>query len=339
MQVQKPKRGARRRRGSRKSSAPGDPVFAAIDLGTNNCRLLIARRSRDDALAVIDSFSRVVRLGEGVAQTGVLSPEAIDRAVAALKVCAERLRRYRVSHIRAIATEAGRSASNAHVLIERARAETGIALDIVTADEEARLAAIGCAPLIGRRYQGALVFDIGGGSTELIWMRRENGTAEMVFSLSVKAGVVMLSETLGVNRSYKEFLAAVRPRFVDALKLMQQKGAFDPAANHLLGTSGTVTTLAGIALDLPRYERRRVDASWHDCAKIDAIVQRLAGLDRAGRAAVPCVGEERADLVLPGCAIFTAIRELWPCAELRVADRGLRDGMLRELMAKAANSR
>jgi len=335
MQAQGPKKKPRHARRRTKSSARDEPVFAAIDLGTNNCRLLIARRTGADGLRVADSFSRVVRLGEGLAQKGALSDDSIERTLAALKVCAERLERNRVTHIRAIATEACRHARNGHVLIERAKAETGIVLEIVTSDEEARLAALGCAPLIGRRYDGALVFDIGGGSTELIWMRRADGEMETVFSTSVKTGVVTLSETLGVNRPYKEFLDNALPRFDRVRREMACAGVFDNADNHLLGTSGTVTTLAGVAMGLPRYERRRVDASWHDCTGMLQIVDRIAGLSRAGRAAIGCIGEERADLVLPGCAIFAAIHAHWPCAELRVADRGLRDGMLRELMAKA----
>ncbi len=336
MQTNTPKKKRARRRGRGKSSPGRGPVFAAIDLGTNNCRLLIAQGSQGGALRVISSFSRVVRLGEGLAETGALSPDAIERTVAALKICAEHLRRQRVDHIRAIATQACRSAANANVLVERAREEAGIELDIVTAEEEARLAALGCAPLIGRRYEGALVFDIGGGSTELIWTRRAGDAVETLFSTSLQTGVVTLAETLGPGRPYKDYFNAVMPLFAEARARLARAGDFAVSANHLLGTSGTVTTLAGIALSLPRYERARVDASWHASADMLAIVDRLAAMDRTALAATGCVGEERADLMLPGCAIFSAIHANWPCAELRVADRGLRDGMLRELMAQAA---
>jgi exopolyphosphatase/guanosine-5'-triphosphate,3'-diphosphate pyrophosphatase len=304
-------------------------------LGTNNCRLLIAR-GLADGFRVVDSFSRAVRLGEGLAGSGRLSPAAIERTVEALKICAEHLKRQHVTHLRAIATEACRKASNASELVARVRAEAGIDLDIVTSEEEARLAALGCAPLIGKRYEGALVFDIGGGSTELIWTRKNGEMTETLFSTSLDAGVVTLAETLGADRSFADYLGAVAPLFAGAKNAMEKTSPFALQSNHLLGTSGTVTTLAGIALRLPRYIRARVDASWHTCADILDIVQRLAGMPRPARAAIPCIGEERADLMLPGCAIFSAIHAEWPCAELRVADRGLRDGMLRELMAEEA---
>lgn len=337
MQTRNPKKKRAGRRGGHKSPRGDGPVFAAIDLGTNNCRLLVAKPARMGGFRVIDSFSRVVRLGEGLAETGRLSAPAIERTVAALEICAEHLRRSNVTHLRAIATQACRQAENASVLVERVRAETGIELDIVTAEEEARLAALGCAPLIGRRYEGALVFDIGGGSTELIWTRKRDGAAETLASVSLDAGVVTLSERLGADQSLADYLDAVKPLFAKARLQIEMNLPLDIPAHHLLGTSGTVTTLAGIALGLPRYERARVDASWHNCADILAVVDRLAGMKRAARAAIGCVGEERADLVLPGCAIFCAIHAEWPCAELRVADRGLRDGMLRELMAEAGN--
>jgi len=336
MQTSSPKKKRARRRARPKSPRDGAPVFAAIDLGTNNCRLLVARPTGAGGFRVVDSFSRAVRLGEGLAETGLLSPAGIERTIEALKICAEHLRANGVTHLRAIATEACRRAANASALVARVRAETGIELDIVTSEEEARLAALGCAPLIGKRYDGALVFDIGGGSTELIWMRKINGAAETMFSVSLDAGVVTLAERLGADRPFADYLSAVSPLFADARRAMEKTAQFDRTSHHLLGTSGTVTTLAGIALRLPRYERARVDASWHSCAGILDIVQRLSGMNRPARAAIPCIGEERADLVLPGCAIFTAIHAEWPCAELRVADRGLRDGMLRELMAEAA---
>lgn len=322
-----PRRRRRRRRG---------PVLAAIDLGTNNCRLLIALPTGEGRFRVIESFSRAVRLGEGVAQTGMLSEAAIDRAVAALVVCAERIRRHRGHRLRAIATEACRRAANAQRLVERVRDEAGIELDIISPDEEARLAAVGCAPLMGRRHQGALVFDIGGGSTELIWLKA--GESEPLYSTSIGAGVVGLAETHGEAAAYDAVRGAIMPMLAAIRSDMEAVAPFRPDAHHLLGTSGTVTTLAALALGLERYERDKVDASWHRCADILAVIDRLAELDLAGRAALGCIGPERADLVLAGCAIFSAIHAHWPCAELRVADRGLREGMLRELLTQRSGA-
>jgi len=309
------------------------PVYAAIDLGTNNCRLLIAVPAAHGALKVVDSFSRIVRLGEGLAHTGMLGDAAIARATDALSVCAARMKKHGVHHVRAIVTQAARAAGNADVLLNRVRAATGIALDIVSAEEEARLAAVGCAPLVGDAYRGALIFDIGGGSTELIWIARANEALKPLFSKSVPVGVVSLAESRhGV--SYAALTAELHETFAQMRWQMERAGAFVPAENHLLGTSGTVTTLAAVAMGLKRYARARVDASWHKTGAILEVADKLAGLSLAARAATPCVRSDRADLMMPGCAIFRAIQAHWPCPELRVADRGLREGMLRELIAE-----
>lgn len=312
-------------------------ILAAIDLGTNNCRLLIAAPERR-GLRIVDSFSRIVRLGERMAFTGVLSEPAMDRTIAALKICAERIERHQTTRLRAVATAACRLASNARELVERAEKEAGITLDVVTAAEEARLAALGCAPLIGTRYDGALVFDIGGGSTEAIWLRRPPRQAgarwektALVHFCSVPVGVMTLAEAEG-DRSYDQMYAHMLERFSVVRREMDDFGSFAPERYHLLGTSGTVTTLAGVALDLPRYIRARVDGTWHECKRMSSVVNRLTKMDRTARTALGCIGEERADLILPGCAIYSAIQTLWPCARLRVADRGLREGILRDLM-------
>ena len=315
------------------------PLVAALDLGTNNCRLLIAQATRRGDLRIVDSFSRIVRLGEGIAEHGVLSQAAIARTLEALKICAVRLRDNRVRRIRAVATEACRRAANAQTLIERAQAETGIALEIISPDEEARLAAIGCAPLLDPQAEGGLVFDIGGGSTEIIWLRRRAGdTAQVVAATSQPLGVVTLAESWRDGALDRADFVRMRDGLIAQLipvkARMEAEARFDPATHHLLGTSGTVTTLAAIALGLPRYDRAKVDASWHACADIDAVVGRLLDLDLAGRAQIGCVGPDRADLIVPGCAIYAAIHALWPCERLRVADRGLREGILRELMGR-----
>jgi exopolyphosphatase / guanosine-5'-triphosphate,3'-diphosphate pyrophosphatase len=318
------------------------PVLAALDLGTNNCRLLIASPARDGGMRIVDSFSRIVRLGEGVARTGVLSEAAMERTVAALKVCALHIDKYGVHHVRAVATEACRRAANAQVLVDRVANEAGIQLTIISAAEEARLAALGCAPLIGEEFEGGLVFDIGGGSTEVIWLKREGAKPLITHFASVSLGVMSLSEECSEASGETDDLARfaamrgdMRARFAAVRREMDRKGVFDVARHHLLGTSGTVTTLAGVALKLPRYVRARVDSSWHDCADILKVVDEMVGQDRKARAQLGCVGLERTDLIVPGCAIFAAIHDTWPCARLRVADRGLREGILRELMAEA----
>jgi exopolyphosphatase/guanosine-5'-triphosphate,3'-diphosphate pyrophosphatase len=323
---------------SPQNEASAAPLLAVLDLGTNNCRLLIATpipgKGGRGGFRVVDSFSRIVRLGEGVSQTGLLSQAAMDRTIAVLKICADRISRHQVSQVRVIATQAARLAGNTDVLVRRAREEAGLTLEVISAEEEADLAAEGCAPLIGRKYRGALVFDIGGGSTEVIWLQKApNGAPRKKLAASVPVGVVSLAENYGAastsrtgfDRMFAELRARLAP-FADAMG-----SEFDGRKYHLLGTSGTVTTLAAIALKLPRYNRTRVDGSWHETAHMLKVVDRLIGLDTTALAQIGSIGAERADLMLPGCAIFAAICSLWPSPVLRVADRGLREGMLRRM--------
>ena len=309
------------------------PLLAVLDLGTNNCRLLIAAEAARGSFRVVDSFSRIVRLGEGVGQTGLLSEAALDRTIAALKICSDRITKHKVQHVRCIATQAARLARNADVLVRRAREEAGLELDVISAEDEADLAAEGCAPLIGRKYKGALIFDIGGGSTEIIWLQKTPTGPQKKLAASVPLGVVSLAENYGAASTsrigFDRMRADLRARFEPFAK--QMGDGFDMRKNHLLGTSGTVTTLAAIALKLPRYNRTRVDGSWHETSHMLRVVDRLVGQDAEALAAIGSIGPERADLMLPGCAIFTAICSLWPSPVLRVADRGLREGMLRQL--------
>jgi exopolyphosphatase / guanosine-5'-triphosphate,3'-diphosphate pyrophosphatase len=321
--------------GDRRGVSRTAGAVAAIDLGTNNCRLLIAAAEPSGGFRVLDSFSRVVRLGEGIAQTGELSESAIARTVSALKVCARRLERHAPLPLRAIATEACRRARNADALVARVRAEAGIALEIVSEDEEARLAALGCAPLLGEGFEGAIVFDIGGGSTEIIRLRRSGREVQTVFAASMPLGVVTLSEGPGGGQFAKLRAEATATLAPVARRMQAETGPVDPATHHLLGTSGTVTTLAGVALGLARYERGTIDASWHDSGRLLDVAGRLVGLPLAERARVGCVGPMRAELMPAGCAVFAAVHAHWPCSRLRVADRGLREGILRELMAGA----
>ena len=308
------------------------PLLAALDLGTNNCRLLIARSTPPDGFTVVDSFSRIVRLGEGVGESGQLSQAAIARTIAALKICAERIAHHQVHHVFAIVTQAARQADNADLLIARARDEAGIALQVISAETEADLAALGCAPLIGAKYRGALIFDIGGGSTEIVWQHRHGDELKKCFSASLPVGVVNLAEAYGEKAQSQAGFEAMRDAMLARFApLREETGTFDPAEEHLLGTSGTVTTLAALALKLPRYNRTRVDGSWHQTSRLLDLVARLSRLDTAALASMGAVGPERADLMLAGSAIFTAICTFWPSPMLRVADRGLREGMLRQM--------
>jgi exopolyphosphatase/guanosine-5'-triphosphate,3'-diphosphate pyrophosphatase len=315
------------------SPRPPAPTFAALDLGTNNCRLLVGTPA-GDGFRVVDSFSRIVRLGEGLQRSGRLSQDAMGRAMAALHGCAARLARRPVRAVRAIATEACRRAVNGAEFLARVRAETGLPIDVITSREEAELALESCAPLLcqggGRR---ALLFDIGGGSTELAWVRlAQHGRPEVIGYTSLPVGVVTLAERFGSNGDGAAEFEAMCEDVVERLRPFESVHCIGHEIRQggvrFLGTSGTVTTLAGIALNLPRYSRPAVDGTVLSYGAAEAALQRLRALGRAGLAEHPCVGPERADFVLPGCAIFAAIHALWPAPEIVVADRGLREGML-----------
>lgn len=313
-------------------------TYAALDLGTNNCRLLIAR-PEGDGFVVVDAFSRIVRLGEGLAATGRLSDIAMDRAVAALTICAEKLKRRHVTLVRSVATEACRRATNGTDFIARVARETGIRLEIISAEQEARLAVIGCHALLEPGEGPALVFDIGGGSTELVLLGEgEAPVPEVRDWFSAPWGVVSLSESephVGANEEeLRTAYARMKQRATDAFAPFAARiaeHAHGPV--RLLGTSGTVTTLASIHLDLPSYDRKKIDGLIISAEDLRAVSRRLSGMSVSERATLRCIGTERADLVVAGCAILDAILDLWPATRLSVADRGIREGILRGLMA------
>jgi len=326
-------------------------AYAALDLGTNNCRLLVARPS-PRGFRVIDAFSRIIRLGEGVAATRRLSQEAIERTIEALKICAAKIRRHRVERAGLIATEACRLADNAPQFLSRVRQETDLDIKVVTREAEARLAVSGCASLIDSSCDLALVFDIGGGSSELIWLdlaaykRRSHNThidrLEMQHCItawtSLPVGVVTLAERFdGRFVDADTFEAMVRhvAALLDPFEADHRFGErVAGKSTHLLGTSGTVTTVAGVHLGLPRYDRSQVDGCWLHIDQVRDVTERLLASTYPQRVAEPCIGKERADLVLAGCAILEALLRTWPCERLRVADRGLREGILATLMAE-----
>jgi exopolyphosphatase / guanosine-5'-triphosphate,3'-diphosphate pyrophosphatase len=339
------------------------PAYAALDLGTNNCRLLVARPSRR-GFKVIDAFSRIIRLGEGVTASGQLNTVAMNRTVQALQICAAKIRRHRVSRSRLVATEACRIAANGEEFLSRVERDLGLQIEILSREDEARLAVSGCASLIDQSADLVLVFDIGGGSSELIWLdlaawRRDSATRDsrpgrrgladrvdvqsaIVAWTSLPVGVVTLAE-----RSHGRFIGAAEfedmvahvsslvTTFENDAKIVPQLAG---RSVHMLGTSGTVTTVAGVHLGLMRYDRARVDGCWITTADARRVTDNLIHATHAERVAEPCIGQERADLVLAGCAILEALLRTWPCQRLRVADRGLREGILTTLMSEDASA-
>jgi exopolyphosphatase/guanosine-5'-triphosphate,3'-diphosphate pyrophosphatase len=310
-------------------------VYAALDLGTNNCRLLIACPTHD-GFRVVDSFSRIIRLGEGVSATGCISEAAIERAIAALSICRDKIEFRKARRLRLIATEACRAATNAQGFRDRVVAETGIRLEVIDRETEAALAVIGCSPLLDPKGRGAILFDIGGGSTELVRIERDpteqSPEPRTKAWMSIPLGVVTLAEHFGGRDVTRESYARMVEEVSTYIAPFASEHGRELAGMHLLGTSGTVTTLAGIHLNLARYDRRRVDGIWMEDADITATIDRLLGMSYQQRASNNCISVDRADLVLAGCAILDAIRSAFPLPRLRVADRGLREGMLVEMM-------
>jgi exopolyphosphatase/guanosine-5'-triphosphate,3'-diphosphate pyrophosphatase len=313
-------------------------TYAALDLGTNNCRLLVARPT-GDSFRVIDAFSRIIRLGEGVSTSGRISEAAIARAVEALAICRDKMRNRGVARAKLIATEACRTAMNGAEFRARIAEKVGLELEIIDRETEARLAATGCTPLIDPQADGVLLFDIGGGSSELVRLERSPPTRRgppvprIKAWVSLPVGVVTLAERHGGHLVTREIYAAMIAEVAALLdRFLAEHGGLGAGQVHLLGTSGTVTTIAGVHLELRRYERRRVDGCWMVDDEVTRVIERLLAWSYQDRVANACIGAERADLVLAGCAILDAIRAAFPCRRLRVADRGLREGMLVQMM-------
>ncbi len=326
---------------------PDPACYAALDLGTNNCRLLIATPA-GGGFRVVEAYSRIVRLGEGLSQTGRLSEAAMERALAALKVSAEKVRRRRVIRFRAIATQACRIAENGRAFIDRVAHETGVRLQIISPQEEARLSVSGCLNLLDRRMDAALVVDVGGGSTELSWVELKGappqGMPPIRAWLSVPIGVVTLAERfpegeVATDAWFREMIDHVKAEIAAFDRAEPMRPVFEADRAHLVGTSGAITSLAGLHLQLPRYDRTKVDGIWMSRGDCDAAAGRLLSITARERAQQPCIGPDRADLVLAGAAILQAVQELWPCSRVRVADRGLREGILLSLMADGRRRR
>jgi exopolyphosphatase/guanosine-5'-triphosphate,3'-diphosphate pyrophosphatase len=313
-----------------------EAYYGALDLGTNNCRLLIAAPAQQ-GFHVKDAFSRIVRLGEGLSKTGALNALAMDRTIEALRVCSNKLVWHKVKKYRLIATEACRMASNGAEFIARVTNETGLELEIIDRETEARLAATGAEPLIDPDAQSALVFDIGGGSTEVMWVEQNGGKKELLAWTSLAAGVVTISEQFGggievTAHSFAAMRDYLRPLLADFVAQIQNLKGTVPLPSHLLGTSGTVTTIAGVQLGLRRYDRSKVDGCWLLSEDVGKVTADLLAMTYEERTMNACIGRERADLVMAGCAILEEIRLAFPASRIRVADRGLREGILTQMM-------
>jgi exopolyphosphatase/guanosine-5'-triphosphate,3'-diphosphate pyrophosphatase len=322
-------------------------IFAAIDLGTNNCRLLVARASAE-GFDVIDAYSRPVRLGEGMALSGTLCGDAIDRTLGALQVCAAKIERHGVTRARHIATEACRRACNGEDFLGMVKQRTGLGFEVIAPDEEARLALAGCENLLDAEMPFAILIDIGGGSTEVSWVKvgrpGERVASEIVDMTSIPWGVVTLTEACVHDRPRDR--AVARAAYLDMVERIRA-GLRPFCARHgigkaiargevqMLGASGTVTTVSAHNLGLRRYNRTAVDGSSIGREQVLKICDEISVLSVAELTTLPCIGDDRAELALAGGAILEAVCRQWPAPSVRVADRGLREGVLMDLMRQA----
>jgi exopolyphosphatase / guanosine-5'-triphosphate,3'-diphosphate pyrophosphatase len=324
------------------SSVAAAPVLAALDLGTNNCRLLVAVPDalQPQGLRIDDAFSRIVRLGEGLSRQPVLQPAAMERTLEALGICQRKMARHSVTHVRAVATEACRQAVNGAEFLAQASRVLGATIEMIDTAEEARLVMLGCAPLLHAEQPYGLMFDIGGGSTELIWLRvPAAGQAERVDHISLPCGVVNFTEEFGGDRVSDAAYTAMVQRVHAQLQAFDAQHGIAAAVQagrvQMVGSSGTVTTLAGVLRGLKRYHRSLIDGCTMRVDEAQQVTAHIKRLDLAERSLIPCIGPERADLVVAGCAILEAIYATWPVQQFRIGDRGLREGMLAELLARA----
>ncbi len=339
-------------------------IYAALDLGTNNCRLLVAEQrqtgnQRTDKsssdIKILDSFSRIVKLGEGVSDSGMLSDNAIKRTLDALKNCQRKMDKHNITAMRLIATEACRRAKNSDEFLNKVREEVGLDIDIITPKKEAELAMLGCCSLVNDGIKQVLAFDIGGGSTEIMWVdMKPHNDANAPFQfdinmrdlISIPYGVMNLSEKFGGNHHYtKIYFEDIVSRLQEPLIKFDKKHDINniisenPANNQLISTSGTVTTLAAVHKKLPRYERSKIDGITLPTSDIMASSQFLLNLDADDRLAHPCIGSDRNDYILSGCAIFEAIARTWGMNNITIADRGVREGIIVSLIMEQYNDR
>lgn len=328
----------------RKTLKDSPRTIAAIDLGTTSCRLLIAQ-PEGTTFRVVDSFSRVVRLGEGIQKNNHLQPNAIERTVEALQICHDKIKKHKVHKMRAVTTEACRRAHNSQDLLDRARKDLNIHLEIISPIEEARLALSGCAAVLNPSIPYAVAFDIGGGSTEIIWLkllpapknrRPQTPIVEVIDCTSLPFGVVTLSEIYGTHFTDFGIYEDLRQKVAQAVEVFTQKNNISMLMNkgqvQMAGTSGTITTIAALNLNLPRYDRRLIDGVFLKIQDIHKISQQLRAMSHRERAQNSCIGPQKADLVVMGTAILEGICDVWSFPHLRVADRGVREGILMDLL-------
>ena len=311
--------------------------YAAIDLGTNSCRLVVATPT-PTSFHVIETFSKITRLGEGIINDNELSKAAMRRTIAALKVCRGVINEYApIADSRFVATAACRRAKNCAQFVEMVKKEAGINLEIISSKEESRLAVVGCVPLLNRNIKRMLVFDIGGGSTEISLARiTDTGKTFIEGFVSLPYGVVTISEAFPKQEMTQLAYNTIIERTQSMLKEFDEKfGIYAGIQNQeiqIIGTSGTVTVLGAVHLNLSRYNRSAVDGLSISGPDIKKVINKIKNIGDEGRRKHPCIGPLKSDLTIAGCAIIEALLTFWPVSEITVADRGIREGMLLDMI-------
>ena len=319
------------------SSSLTESHYAAIDLGTNSCRLVIASPT-PTSFRVVETFSKVVRLGEGIIQENELASKAMKRTIQALKVCRGVMDEYApIVSSRFVATAACRRAKNVAQFVEMAKNSAGIELEVISSKEEARLSVVGCLPLLNRNIKRVLVFDIGGGSTQISLARvTDFGKTFIEGFVSLPYGVVTISEAFADHEMNTLEYSTVMERTQNILAEFEEKyhiyEAIENQEIQVIGTSGTVTVLGAVHLKLPRYNRSAVDGVAISAPDIEATINKIKTMGPEGRYKHPCIGQSKSDLTLAGCAIIEALTTFWPISEITIADRGIREGILLDLM-------
>ena len=322
---------------SNKGASQAQKNFAAIDLGTNSCRLVIASPT-PASFRIVETFSKITRLGEGIINDNELSRPAMRRTINALKVCAGVIEEYApIYRSRFVATAACRRAKNCKEFLDLVKKETGLMIETISSKEESRLAVVGCIPLLNRNIKRALVFDIGGGSTEISLARGTNSGKTFIEGfVSLPYGVVTISEAFPSQDMTALAYDTIIERTHKLLKEFDEKYNIREAIKNqeiqIIGTSGTVTVLGAVHLNLPRYNRSAVDGISITRQDIDRAIAKIKRLGDEGRKKHPCIGAQKADLTMAGCAIIEGLCSFWPIEEITVADRGIREGILLDMM-------
>lgn len=317
--------------------------YAAIDLGTTCCRLVIASPT-PTSFRVIETFSKITRLGEGIINENELSQKAIKRTIAALKICSGVIAEYQpITKCRFVATAACRRAKNYDEFINRVKKETGLDIEIISTQEEARLAVVGCVPLLNRNITRGLIFDIGGGSTEISLARvTSSGKIFIEGYVSLPYGVVTISEAFPKDDMTSLAYDTIIERTHNLLKEFDEKFNITEGIKNneiqTIGTSGTATVLGAIHLNLTRYNRSAVDGISISRQDMYRAINKIKSIGDEGRKKHPCIGQ-KADLTIAGCAIIEALSRFWPIMEITIADRGIREGMLLDMMHRSQNKR